>query len=297
MLEKEKFLAIKKLARDIREDNSKLFKTLSKESVDKAVKDKDDFIKSVIEKMDIHFSDGEEGKEEEQIFRANILIPDDEEFYESYSKDKNIRNLMNKYAVSIEDIMNKIKELNLYEKYIEEFSEKSDDLEEDVDFVSEMTKISPKKAEDLLDEIESLSEEISGLDIKDEKEYDKSELLTPEKDVKKETKTSSKTDPEFDDMTATINNFIGNYNNVQKDYTKQTETIKDLQTNIDNLQKELDKAQTETKKANDQKDKLDDEITKLTKENENLQAKNKDLEEKLAKTTSLLQKIYQSIKK
>ena len=74
MLEKEKFLAIKKLARDIREDNSKLFKTLSKESVDKAVKGKDDFIKSVIEKMDIHFSNGEEGKEEEQIFRANILI-------------------------------------------------------------------------------------------------------------------------------------------------------------------------------------------------------------------------------
>lgn len=297
MLEKEKFLAIKKLARDIREDNSKLFKTLSKESVDKAVKDKDDFIKSVIEKMDIHFSDGEEGKEEEQIFRANILIPDDEEFYESYSKDKNIRNLMNKYAVSIEDIMNKIKELNLYEKYIEEFSEKSDDLEENVDFVSEMTKISPKKAEDLLDEIESLSEEISGLDIKDEKEYDKSELLTPEQDVKKEIKPSPKTDPEFDDMTATINNFIDNYNNVQKDYTKQTETIKDLQTNIDNLQKELDKAQTETKKANDQKDKLDDEITKLKKENENLQSQNKDLEEKLAKTTSLLQKIYQSIKK
>ena len=297
MLEKEKFLAIKKLARDIREDNSKLFKTLSKESVDKAVKDKDDFIKSVIEKMDIHFSDGEEGKEEEQIFRANILIPDDEEFYESYSKDKNIRNLMNKYAVSIEDIMNKIKELNLYEKYIEEFSEKSDDLEENVDFVSEMTKISPKKAEDLLDEIESLSEEISGLDIKDEKEYDKSELLTPEQDVKKEVKPSQKNDSEFDDMTATINNFIDNYNNVQKDYTKQTETIKDLQTNIDNLQKELDKAQTETKKANDQKDKLDDEITKLKKENENLQSQNKDLEEKLAKTTSLLQKIYQSIKK
>ena len=260
MLEKEKFLAIKKLARDIREDNSKLFKTLSKESVDKAVKDKDDFIKSVIEKMDIHFSDGEEGKEEEQIFRANILIPDDEEFYESYSKDKNIRNLMNKYAVSIEDIMNKIKELNLYEKYIEEFSEKSDDLEENVDFVSEMTKISPKKAEDLLDEIESLSEEISGLDIKDEKEYDKSELLTPEQDVKKEIIPSQKNYSEFDDMTATINNFIDNYNNVQKDYTKQTETIKDLQTNIDNLQKELDKAQTETKKANDQKDKLDERL-------------------------------------
>ena len=297
MLDKEKFLAIKKLAKDIRKDNEKLFKTLSKESIDKAVKDKEDFINSVIKKMDIHFSEGDEGKEEEQLLRANILIPDDSEFMNSYSKDKNIRNLMNKYAVGIEDIMNKIKELNLYEKYIEDFSESEDKLDEDIDFVSEMTKLSPKKAEDLLDEIESLSEEISGLDIKDEKEYDKSELLTPEQDVKKEIKPSQKNDSEFDDMTATINNFIDNYNNVQKDYTKQTETIKDLQTNIDNLQKELDKAQTETKKANDQKDKLDDEITKLKKENENLQSQNKDLEEKLAKTTSLLQKIYQSIKK
>ena len=216
MLDKEKFLAIKKLAKDIRKDNEKLFKTLSKESIDKAVKDKEDFINSVIKKMDIHFSEGDEGKEEEQLLRANILIPDDSEFMNSYSKDKNIRNLMNKYAVGIEDIMNKIKELNLYEKYIEDFSESEDKLDEDIDFVSEMTKLSPKKAEDLLDEIENLSEEISDLDIKeDSKEYDKSSLLTKEEDMPKND------DKEFDNMTATINNFIDNYNHVQKDYSNR----------------------------------------------------------------------------
>ena len=296
MLDKEKFLAIKKLAKDIRKDNEKLFKTLSKESIDKAVKDKEDFINSVIKKMGIHFSEGDEGKEEEQLLRANILIPDDSEFMNSYSKDKNIRNLMNKYAVGIEDIMNKIKELNLYEKYIEDFSESEDKLDEDIDFVSEMTKLSPKKAEDLLDEIENLSEEISDLDIKeDSKEYDKSSLLTKEEDMPKND------DKEFDNMTATINNFIDNYNHVQKDYSKQAVTIKELENSLDKIQKELDKVNSEKQT---QKDKLDNEISKVSKENEELRAQNekleqenKELEAKLAKTTSLLQKIYNSIKK
>ena len=296
MLDKEKFLAIKKLAKDIRKDNEKLFKTLSKESIDKAVKDKEDFINSVIKKMDIHFSEGDEGKEEEQLLRANILIPDDSEFMNSYSKDKNIRNLMNKYAVGIEDIMNKIKELNLYEKYIEDFSESEDKLDEDIDFVSEMTKLSPKKAEDLLDEIENLSEEISDLDIKeDSKEYDKSSLLTKEEDMPKND------DKEFDNMTATINNFIDNHNHVQKDYSKQAATIKELENSLDKIQKELDKVNSEKQT---QKDKLDNEISKVSKENEELRAQNekleqenKELEAKLAKTTSLLQKIYNSIKK
>ena len=296
MLDKEKFLAIKKLAKDIRKDNEKLFKTLSKESIDKAVKDKEDFINSVIKKMDIHFSEGDEGKEEEQLLRANILIPDDSEFMNSYSKDKNIRNLMNKYAVGIEDIMNKIKELNLYEKYIEDFSESEDKLDEDIDFVSEMTKLSPKKAEDLLDEIENLSEEISDLDIKeDSKEYDKSSLLTKEEDMPKND------DKEFDNMTATINNFIDNYNHVQKDYSKQAATIKELENSLDKIQKELDKVNSEKQT---QKDKLKNEISKVSKENEELRAQNekleqenKELEAKLAKTTSLLQKIYNSIKK
>ena len=105
MLEKERFLAIKKLARDIREDNKKLFKSFKKLPFDEAVEKKNDFINSVIENMDIAFSDGEQGREEKQMFRANILIPDDKDFFENYTEDKNIRNLMNKYNVSIEDIM------------------------------------------------------------------------------------------------------------------------------------------------------------------------------------------------
>ena len=92
MLEKERFLAIKKLARDIREDNKKLFKSFKKMPFDEAVENKNSFIKSVIENMNIAFSDGEQGREEKQMFRANILIPDDKEFYESYTEDKNIRN-------------------------------------------------------------------------------------------------------------------------------------------------------------------------------------------------------------
>ena len=126
MLEKERFLAIKKLARDIREDNKKLFKSFKKMPFDEAVENKNSFIKSVIENMNIAFSDGEQGREEKQMFRANILIPDDKEFYESYTEDKNIRNLMNKYAVSIEDIMSKITELNIYSKYLDEFSNGED---------------------------------------------------------------------------------------------------------------------------------------------------------------------------
>ena len=88
--------------------------------IDEAVEKKNEFINAVIENMNIAFSDGEQGREEKQMFRANILIPDDKEFLESYTQDKNIRNLMNKYAVGIEDIMSKITELNIYGKYLEE---------------------------------------------------------------------------------------------------------------------------------------------------------------------------------
>ena len=108
MLEKNRFLAIKNLAKDIRKENEKLFKAFAKETVDDAVREKEEFIESVVDSMDIAFSDGEQGKEERQIFRANLLIPDDLDFFNAYSKDKNIRNLMNKYAVGIEDIMSKI---------------------------------------------------------------------------------------------------------------------------------------------------------------------------------------------
>ena len=149
MLEKERFLAIKKLAQDIREDNKKIFKSLKKLPIDEAVKKKNQFIDAVIENMDIAFSDGEQGREEKQMFRANILIPDDDEFFDTYSKDKNIRNLMNKYAVGIEDIMSKITELNIYGKYLEEIKNTPKEEKDETDFVDEMVKISPKEAESL----------------------------------------------------------------------------------------------------------------------------------------------------
>lgn len=157
MLEKERFLAIKKLAREIRKDNKELLKKIENMPAEKSVKEKDKFIDSVMEDVKDAFSAGEQGKEEKQIFRANILIPDDDEFYETYSNNKNIRNLMNKYNVNIEDIMSKITELNIYGKYSEEPSE--------TDFVDEMVKITPKQAEDLLDEIDDLSNTLTNLDI------------------------------------------------------------------------------------------------------------------------------------
>lgn len=168
MLEKERFLAIKKLARDIRRKNAELFDNLEDEPVEVAIRKKSDFLENTINNMASAFSSGEQGREEKQIFRANILMPDDEEFYESYSKDKNIRNLMNKYSVNIEDIMSKITELNIYGKFIDE--------DDDSDFVDEMVKISPKEAEDLLDEIDSLSNTLTDLDLnikeyQDSKDY------------------------------------------------------------------------------------------------------------------------------
>ena len=83
MLEKERFLAIKKLARDIRKENEKLFDELEDEPVEVAIRKKSDFLENTINNMANAFSSGEQGREEKQIFRANILMPDDEEFYDS----------------------------------------------------------------------------------------------------------------------------------------------------------------------------------------------------------------------
>ena len=113
MLEKERFLEVKDFAGKVRKENAKLFKSLEKSNRDDAIKEKNEFLESIIDEKAKEFSDGSRGKEEKQIFRANVLIPDDAEFYESYTNDKNIRNLMDKYKVSIEDIMGKITELNI----------------------------------------------------------------------------------------------------------------------------------------------------------------------------------------
>ena len=61
MLEQERFLAIKKLARDIREDNKIFFNNLEDEDVESAIKQKEDFVDKIISNMASAFSAGEQG--------------------------------------------------------------------------------------------------------------------------------------------------------------------------------------------------------------------------------------------
>ncbi len=289
MLEKERFLAIKKLARDIREDNKKLFKSFKKMPFDEAVENKNSFIKSVIENMNIAFSDGEQGREEKQMFRANILIPDDKEFYESYTEDKNIRNLMNKYAVSIEDIMSKITELNIYSKYLDE-----QESEEKPTFVDEMIKISPKEAESLLDEIDNLSSVMEDLDLESAPKESKPELLKPENKPTVETDVE---EDSFDDITSAVSNFVNKFENMQSEMDAKDEKIRKLQLEIEKLDQISNDASKEKEEINSELSNLKEEVSKYRTENEKLERENENLKAKLAKSSEILNKIYQSISK
>ena len=289
MLEKERFLAIKKLARDIREDNKKLFKSFKKMPFDEAVENKNSFIKSVIENMNIAFSDGEQGREEKQMFRANILIPDDKEFYESYTEDKNIRNLMNKYAVSIEDIMSKITELNIYSKYLDE-----QESEEKPTFVDEMIKISPKEAESLLDEIDNLSSVMEDLDLESAPKESKPELLKPENKPTVETDVE---EDSFDDITSAVSNFVNKFENMQSEMDAKDEKIRKLQLEIEKLDQKSNYASKEKEEINSELSNLKEEVSKYRTENEKLEKENENLKAKLAKSSEILNKIYQSISK
>ncbi len=289
MLEKERFLAIKKLARDIREDNKKLFKSFKKMPFDEAVENKNSFIKSVIENMNIAFSDGEQGREEKQMFRANILIPDDKEFYESYTEDKNIRNLMNKYAVSIEDIMSKITELNIYSKYLDE-----QESEEKPTFVDEMIKISPKEAESLLDEIDNLSSVMEDLDLESAPKEIKPELLKPENKPTVETDVE---EDSFDDITSAVSNFVNKFENMQSEMDAKDEKIRKLQLEIEKLDQISNDASKEKEEINSELSNLKEEVSKYRTENEKLERENENLKAKLAKSSEILNKIYQSISK
>ncbi|CCY47158.1 unknown [Firmicutes bacterium CAG:822] len=298
MLEKERFLAIKKLAHDIREDNRKIFKSFKKLPFDEAVERKNDFIDSVIENMNIAFSDGEQGREEKQMFRANILIPDDKEFFKSYSEDKNIRNLMNKYAVSIEDIMSKITELNIYGKYIEDMDENDEESSDEPTFVDEMIKISPKEAESLLDEIDNLSSVMEDLDLDNAPKEVKPELLKPEEPINEESteeNDSEVTDESFDDITKAVSNFVNKYEGMQSEIDAKDDKIRKLQLEIEKLDKINNESSTERENINNELSNLKEENTKYHAEVERLQSRNKELEAKLAKSTELLNKIYQSI--
>lgn len=247
MLEKERFLAIKKLANKIRKDNEDLFKALENVTPEEAIREKEEFIEKIIDSMGIRFEDGEQGREEKQIFRANILLPDDDAFYKEYSKDKNIRNLMNKFAVGIEDIMSKITELNVYGRYEENQSQT-----QSPDFVDEMMDISSKDAESLLEEIEDLSSVMAGLNLDEITEDELPELPEiPEDNIKEEKEekkiikpeviteeVSDEEDPDIEDMSSVVTGFVDEYNNLQETLDKSRAELKEAMKKIEKLQQE-----------------------------------------------------------
>lgn len=302
MLEKERFLAIKKLANKIRHDNDDLFKRFEKESVEDAINEKEEFIESIIDSMGIEFDDGEQGREEKQIFRANILLPDDMDFFEAYSKDKNIRNLMNKYAVSLEDVMGKITELNIYGDYIDVFEADTDD------FVDEMVNISSKEAENLLEEIEDLSNVMESLtipidDIKENEDYNKPEpLLTPQEVIEISIETPKENSPkddfgEFDKMSDAIADFVDDYNNLQNSIGSYMQTVDEANERIKALQKENEELKRNNLDAVNALNKEKDAKNRLEAENIQLQDRLKMMENKLNQSTTLLKRIYNSIPK
>lgn len=321
MLEKDRFLDIKEMAKNVRKDNETLFAAFEQEAADDAIREKDEFIETIIDSMDIDFSEGELGKEEKQIFRANVLIPDDNEFFETYSKDKNIRSLMKHYAVSIEDIMSKITELNIYSAYLEEDdsdvqNELGAELQEVAEnknesFVDTMVNFSTKDAESLLDEIENLSQAMEGLDITEDKEdkfdfdfmKEEQENDIPDIEIEKEDLSYS-SDMSIDDISEAVDGFVDDYNTIQTD--------------LKNLHKELDKNKKDNEKLKNQIKSLREEAYEVQKnnlesakslkearkqnellENENITLKEqvKHLEEQLKRSSLLLKKIYNSIPK
>lgn len=313
MLGKERFLEIKNLAQGIRKENEELFESLKKVSLEEAIQEKEEFIENVIDNMDIEFSEAEEGKAEMQIFRANILIPDDVEFFQEYSYDKNIRNLMNKYLVNVEDIMSKITELNIYGKYIDIFNNE----EEGEDFVEEMTKETESvsnDAMDLLEEVKSLTSDIDAtlgemeetketfdLDALDdyEDEEEKINLLEPEEipsidveetrkdytyeksDEKKDVYTKDSDLANLQDMSMAVSSFIDEYNTLKAQNVKMREELERLQNKNSELSTSL----------NNQKSRA----TELEEENISLKVQNQKLQSQVTESKVIISKIYSCI--
>lgn len=322
MLEKDRFLDIKEMAKNVRKDNETLFTAFEQEAADDAIREKDEFIETIIDSMDIDFSEGELGKEEKQIFRANVLIPDDEEFFETYSKDKNIRNLMKHYAVSIEDIMSKITELNIYAAYLEDndstvTNELEAELQEETadsndSFVDTMVNFSTKDAESLLDEIENLSQAMEDLNIGVDNEDDDFDFNFIKEDKPKETDIpdiniekedlSYSSDMSIDDISEAVDGFVDDYNTIQTD-------LKNLNKELDKNKKENEKLQNKIKALREeayevQKNNLESakSLKEARKQNELLENENitlreqvKHMEEQLKRSSILLKKIYNSI--
>ena len=315
MLEKERFLEVKDFAGKVRKENAKLFKSLEKSNRDDAIKEKNEFLESIIDEKAKEFSDGSRGKEEKQIFRANVLIPDDAEFYESYTNDKNIRNLMDKYKVSIEDIMGKITELNIYGKYIEDSKDEVQKESGKADFVDEMVNISSKEAEDLLAEIEDLSHIALDLDDipTDEIKEDTSVKpidVNPKKPevVKKEVKAED-VDEDFDNISEIVSGFVDEFNKSKDDLELISKERDELKTQIEQLTKQttehdkqvkaLEKEITELKQNNlesvDSINTLREEKEKALNENADLKDEVESLKARIKKSSELIKKIYNSI--
>ena len=306
MLSKKRFLAIKKLAKEVREANEDIFEKFTNEPLEKAIKDKDKFVSKIME--EINFSDGEQGKEEKQMFRAGVLIPDDDDFYTVYFEDKNIRSLMNRYAVSIEDIMSKITELNIYGKYFEECKNEEEPVTGD--FVDEMVNMSFESAESLLNEISDLADSMEKeLSITDSNTEEKTDISSVEEYENEEnfediSSTDDDEDVDFDSMSHAVNGFVEDYDRVKNDLNMAKDELEKAMENSSALMENIEKLKQENKEL--KQNNLDSANTikettekyhNILNENAILKERNEKLEKKMKQSSELLRRIYDSIPK
>ena len=126
----------------------------------------------------------------------------------------------------------------------------------------------------------------------------KPELLKPEEPINEESteeNDSEVTDESFDDITKAVSNFVNKYEGMQSEIDAKDDKIRKLQLEIEKLDKINNESSTERENINNELSNLKEENTKYHAEVERLQSRNKELEAKLAKSTELLNKIYQSI--
>ena len=306
MLSKKRFLAIKKLAKEVREANEDIFEKFTNEPLEKAIKDKDKFVSKIME--EINFSDGEQGKEEKQMFRAGVLIPDDDDFYTVYFEDKNIRSLMNRYAVSIEDIMSKITELNIYGKYFEECKNEEEPVTGD--FVDEMVNMPFESAESLLNEISDLADSMEKeLSITDNDTEEKTDISSVEEYENEEnfediSSVDDDDDVDFDSMSHAVNGFVEDYDRVKNDLNMAKDELEKAMKNSSALMENIEKLKQENKElkqnnldsANTIKE-TTEKYRNILNENAILKERNEKLEKKMRQSSELLRRIYDSIPK
>lgn len=321
MLDQSRFLAMKNLAKDVRKENEEKFRSFESESVDDAINDKNEFVNSLISDMETSFSKDDEGKEERQIFRANLLIPDDVEFFQSYSKDKNVRNLMNKYAVNIEDVMSKITELNLYSKYIDVFNEEVKEQEDEDDFVDSMVDLSKEEAGDLLDEIEDLpipeeaetTEEVneseaselepeSELETFTEDEYDEikePEIVNNDKvvDINIEEEEAPVTSPdieisdEIENIGTAVSEFVDEYSKVKRELEFTQAKVDKFNVEKEDLKKKYNMSKDENEALVKENDGLRNDIERFYQQTRKLNDEKTSLQTKVEEATSEIRRI------